>query len=419
MTFFKWNQFRSAIFIICSLFSTCIQAQETPSTWPQWRGPARDCRATGSAWPSSLSPRNIKKTWQVELSPSYSGPIVSNDRVYVTETRESQYEVVRALERSTGREIWQAKWPGSMKVPFFANTNGSWIRSTPALDGNRLYVAGMRDVLTCLNAESGEIVWQVNFVKRFKSKIPSFGFASSPLIENDHIIVQAGGGVVKLDKLTGKTAWRGLVDDGGMSGSAFSSPTIATINGKKQLVVQTRKELAGADLATGQKLWSQEIPAFRGMNIVTPTVIEGSVFTSSYGGGSFLYDVRSANGSQAPKFQWKNKVQAYMSSPVVIDGHVYLHLRNQRFACIEIASGKERWISKPYGKYCSMVTQGDRILALDERGDLMLIRANPEKFDLLSSQHISDDPTWAHLAVCTNEIFVRSLNSQMAFQWNE
>ena len=111
-------------------------------------------------------------------------------------------------------------------------------------------------------------------------------------------------------------------------------------------------------------------------------------------------------------------MQGYMSSPVVIGDFVYLHLRNQRFACIDLKTGKERWITTPFGKYWSMVVQDDRILALDERGDLLLIRANPEKFELLDSRHISDDPTWAHLAVRDNEVFVRTLKSQIVFQWN-
>jgi len=419
MKFFTRSQFLTVIVLTYLSVATSLRAQETTTTWPQWRGPDRDCKVSGPQWPDSLTEDNFKKSWQVDLDPSYSGPIVSGNRVYVTETRDKQDEVVRALDRSTGREIWQKKWAGSMTVPFFASSNGSWIRSTPALDGNRLYVAGMRDVLTCLNAENGDIIWQVDFAERFNSRIPSFGCVSSPLIDNDHVIIQAGSGVVKLDKYTGKTIWRSFVDAGGMYGSAFSSPTIATINGKRQLVVQTRKEIAGADLRSGKKLWSQEIPAFRGMNILTPTMIKGYVFTSSYGGASFLYNVKNANENQTPELQWKNKVQGYMSSPVVFEGHVYLHLKNQRFACIDIATGKECWISSPYGKYWSMVIQGDRILALDERGDLMLIHANPKKFELLSTQHITDDPAWAHLAVCNNEIFIRSLKSQMAFRWKD
>ena len=101
----------------------------------------------------------------------------------------------------------------------------------------------------------------------------------------------------------------------------------------------------------------------------------------------------------------------------MIDGHVYLHLQNQRFTCINLATGETRWTTTSFGKYWSLVTNGDRILALDERGELLLIRANPEKFEKLDSRKISDDPTWAHLAVCGDEVFVRELNALVAYRW--
>lgn len=102
--------------------------------------------------------------------------MLSDDLVFTTETREETDEVVYALDRKTGEERWQAKWKGAMKVPFFAASNGSWIRSTPAYDGERLYVAGMRDVLACFEAKSGNEIWRVDFVEKFGSSLPAFGF---------------------------------------------------------------------------------------------------------------------------------------------------------------------------------------------------------------------------------------------------
>jgi outer membrane protein assembly factor BamB len=112
-------------------------------------------------------------------------------------------------------------------------------------------------------------------------------------------------------------------------------------------------------------------------------------------------------------------VQGYMSSPVVIDNHVYLHLRNQRFACINIATGKEAWITQPFGKYWSLIANKDRILALDERGELLLIRANPEKFDLIDKRKIASQPTWAHIALVDDEIIVRELQALVALKWRK
>ncbi len=399
-------------------------ASDIAATWPQWRGPSRDGQAPLTpVWPDRVDEATLIQHWRVEFGPSYSGPIVAADRVFVTETRGNETEVTHALSRADGKVLWSAEWPGATSVPFFAAANGDWIRATPAFDGESLFVGGMRDVLVCLDAASGKERWRVDFVERFKSPLPTFGFASSPLVDGEHVFVQAGGSFVKLDKRTGETVWRSLEDGGGMNGSAFSSPFKATIAGQTQLLVQTRERLAGVDEATGKELWSQRIDAFRGMNILTPVVFGDAIFTSSYGGKSWMFDlVKSGDATATDRRlavteRWQNKTQGYMSTPVVIDGHLYTHLKNQRFACFELATGKECWVTTPFGKYWSLVAQGRKIMALDERGDLLLINANPDKFELLGQQHVSDSPTWAHLAVCGNEVFVRDLKGLSVYRW--
>lgn len=385
--------------------------------WTQWRGPSRDGKVAGPTWPETLTSANFKQLYRIPLSPSYSGPLVADEKIFVTETRDKKTEVASALDRKTGKVLWTAEWPGSLTVPFFAASNGSWIRATPALDGDTLYVAGMRDLLVALDATNGKERWRVDLMAQFKSELPAFGFVSSPLVRGDFVFVQAGGGLVKLEKKTGKVVWRSLEDGGGMSSSAFSSPVLGIVGGREQLLVQTRQKLCGLDPETGKLFWETEVPAFRGMNILTPTVIGENIFTSSYGGKSFLYKVGGTTDKQSLDSVWENKTQAYMSSPVVLGNYVYLHLRNQRFTCIDITTGKEQWTTKPYGQYWSMVLQGDRILALDEKGDLHFIRANPAKFELISTLKVSEDPTWAHLAVSGQEVVIRELNALAVYRW--
>lgn len=389
------------------------------ATWPQWRGPTRDGLVQGATWPTDLKDEHFRLAWHVDLGPGYSGPIVAADRVFVAETKDQKQEVVRALDRQTGSTLWTAQWAGAMSVPFMAKRNGDWIRATPAYDGQSVYVAGMRDVLVCLDAATGAERWRVDFVDQFKAPLPAFGFVCSPLILGDHVFVQAGAGFCKLDKRTGQVVWRVLPDDGGMFGSAFSSPVLATLGGQEQLLVQTRLKLAGVVPESGQILWSQDIPAMLGMNILTPTVRGDTVFTTAYGGGSRLLKIERQADTWQVTTVWKNALQGYMSTPVVIDGFAYLHLRNQRFTCLDLATGEQKWTTQPYGQYWSLVAQGDRILALDQRGELLLIHATPDKFDLLDSRQISEQETWGHLAVCGGQVFVRELNGVSAYHWAE
>jgi len=410
----KFSRFTAFTFLLFGFTSLPGVAAE----WPQWRGPERDGQVDASGWPSKIDQDHLKVAWRVDLGPSYSGPIVSKDRVFTTEAKNKQLEVVRAYDRSSGEEIWSLGWEGAMKVPFFAKSNGSWIRSTPALDGDRLYVAGMRDVLVCIDAETGKEIWRKDFVKELGTPMPDFGFVCSPLVKGDAVYVQAGAGLAKLNKLTGEIIWHSSKDGGGMWGSAFSSPIIAELDGIEQLVVQTRKKLVGVSIENGEVLWEQAVKAFRGMNILTPVVHKNILFTSTYGGKTIGFEVGLKDGEFVVEEVWKHKAQGYMSTPVIVDGVAYEHLKSQRMMAIDVASGEEYWTSdRSFGKYMSLVANDNRVLALDQRGELFLLDANKEKLTILDQRQLTDSETWAHLAVAGDEIFVRELNGLVAYRW--
>jgi outer membrane protein assembly factor BamB len=398
-----------------------LPALDPTMAWPQWRGPTRDGRAGGPPWPDALTPANVEELWSLAgLGPSYSGPLVLGERVFTTETVDEEYESVRALDRATGRELWRASWEGAMSVPFFAAKNGSWIRSTPATDGKSLFVAGMRDVLVCLDVATGAERWRVDF-PRLGHAPPAFGFVSSPLVAGEAVFVQAGGAVVALDKESGALRWRAL-EDGGGDESAFSSPTLAILAGRPQLLSQSRTTLAGLDPAQGTVLWSRPIKAFRGMNILTPAAFGDALFTSAYGGRALRLDLRASDAGLEVVEAWSVPRQGYMTSPVLIDGHAYLFMRSNRFVCLDLASGEERWTSGSTGDdYWSLVAQGQRILALSDTGTLRLIPADPARYEVLGELELVEGPSWAHLAVVPGaegtELHVREQDAYRVFRW--
>ncbi len=307
------------LLVVCPL----VAADPAAETWPQWRGPNRDGASPGPAWPDRLADSAFKQVWRAEnLGESYSGPVVTADRVFSTETVGKKTEVVKAFDRKTGKELWKVEWDGATTVPFFAARTGAWIRSTPAFDGDALYVAGIRDVLVCLAATDGKERWRYDFVDKAKTAVPAFGTVSSPLVDKTGVYVQAGGAAVKLDKKTGELVWRALEDKDAMNGSAFASPVFGKLAGRDQVVVQTRSHLAGVDKGTGAVIWKKEIPAYRGMNILTPVPVGDGVFTSTYGGNTRLVTVVAGAGTEVGTADaWGLKYEGNMTTPVVVDGH--------------------------------------------------------------------------------------------------
>jgi hypothetical protein len=155
------------------------------------------------------------------------------------------------------------------------------------------------------------------------------------------------------------------------------------------------------------------------MNILTPTIVSSNrVFTSTYGGKTLAFDIQRDGEKFTVQPAWSFKAQGYMTSPVLVDGYAYLHLRNQRALCVSLADGTEKWTSpNGFGKYWSLVANKDRILALDERGMLFLLEANPAKLEIVSERKVGDD-TWAHLAVAGNQVFIRELRALAAYDWS-
>ena len=198
--------------------------------------------------------------------------------------------------------------------------------------------------------------------------------------------------------------------------------------------MQTRGSLNGVNPADGSIYWTRETEAFRGMDILTPVVTPAeavfgdgdasaaTILTSTYGGGTKLLKVArspetNGGGDWAVTELWANNRQGYMSTPVVTGGHAYQHLRNDRVVCVRLSDGEATWTGKPVGGYWSSVTDGDRVLALDARGELLLLAADPTEQKILSRRDVPGDNAWAHVAVVPGRIYVRTLDKLIAYDF--
>lgn len=402
------------------LVGMTAHAEEEPADWTQWRGPERDAHVPGPAWPDSLSTDTLRRIWRVELAPGYGGPIVADDRVFVIATEEERDEVVQALDRETGQSLWTTRWPGAIEVPMIGRGQGNWIKSTPAWDGEKLYVLGMEDVLVALNGKSGAIEWRIDFKEHFDTEQPEYGAPSSPLVYKDWVFIQAAGRLIRLKRATGEVDWHGFFTGSAAELSPFSSPIIATIAGREQLVAFFAKEMGAIDPDTGEILWRTPVETALGAAYPTPVVYNDGIFLSLYGRKTHMFRVsKNEDGSFTCEPAWENKAKGYMATPVVVDGHAYVQLTNRRVICIDLETGEETWgANERFGLYWGMHANDGKILALDGDGMLRLLRANPEAMEILDTRKISDVQAWAPIAFSGNELYIRDIEGIAKYIWS-
>jgi outer membrane protein assembly factor BamB len=361
--------------LILSLFLVSLLLA---ADWPGILGPTRNGRSPLSV-ADSWAAGEPKELWSVKIGEGYSGPVVSDGKVLVF-SREKKAEVLLALDGKTGKEQWRFASPTTYRDDY---GKGDGPRATPVIDGDRVYLVGAAGQMHCVELKTGKEVWQKSLAKEYELKPSFFGIGSTPVIEGKLLIANVGGenaGVVAFDKATGKEVWKASDD-----AASYSSPIIAELNGKKELVLLTREGVLGLEPSSGKELfrkrWRSRNSA--SVNASTPLAIEGKYlfFTSSYNTGALLVE-RTKDGI---KEIWSNdsSMSCQFNTPVVVGEHLYgFHGRQEtktEFRCVEWKTGKVKWSEAGFA-CSSMLSAGKKLLVVEEAGRVLLCDANPEKY---------------------------------------
>ncbi len=386
--------------------------------WPQWRGPNRDGHAPDARLPSQFQPGSLQRLWSVPVDPGYSGPIVGADRLFLL-GRQDEEEVLECRECDTGRRVWSRSYPAPYKVNPAASRHGPWPKSTPSYHAGRLYCLGISSILTCLAADTGKVVWQRGLAKEVGANA-EYGAAASPLVLDKLLIVpvggQRGGSIMAFEIASGRTAWKAVPGEL----PAMSSPVAANLAGRRQVICFTEKQLVGLEPAAGKQLWSYPFRTAYRQNIVTPLLYNNLVIESGYMKYTFaLRPSASDKGMTVQRVWLSRELRCYMSSPVLVGNYLYGQGARGELVCLDARTGKKQWSGGEFGRYCSIAVAGGRLLVLSSSGQLAVVDATPEKFASLLTYRVTDQPTWAHLAVVGDRLYVRALRELICLKWQE
>ena len=382
-----------------------LAAQSTSVDWPQWRGPDRTgiSKETGllAQWPRS----GPTVAWSAAmLGAGYGSISVQGERVYVQGMRNRQ-SVVSSLNRADGKLVW-------VRILGAAGDNdrGPGPRSTPTIDGDRVYALSETGDLACLRVSDGTVVWQRNILKEFRGGNPYWLLSESPLVDGNMVIVTPGGrgaGMVALDKMSGKTVWQSkdLSD-----GAGYASPIVADVGGVRTIMTFTADAGVGVRASDGKLMWRNSEAANGTANIATPVYSDGRVFfTSGYGTGASLLGLKAAGGEvRAQEIYFTRDMKNHHGGVVLVNGHIYGY-NDSILTCLEFASGKMIWRDRSVGKGAVSYADG-HLYILSENNVVGLVEATPAGYKEKGRFSITDQgwPSWSHPVVSGGRLYIRN-----------
>ncbi len=416
-------------------------AQAHGEDWPQFLGPTQDGKSAETGIISSWPKDGLEIVWTVDSGEGYGAPSTSLGRLYHFD-RTGNEARLRCLQADTGEELWNFTYPCTYEDRF-GYSGGP--RCAPVVDDDRVYIFGPEGMLHCLNAVSGELVWKRNTSGDFHVIQNFFGVGATPVVEGDLLICVVGGSpveqqdvppnmfnaidgdgsaIVAFNKLTGETVYQSSDEL-----ACYASPVVREIDGRRLGLAYLRGGLLGFEPETGKSLfhfpWRAKV--WECVNASNPVVVGNQVFISEcYGPGSALLELKTTDGDVHAEVVWsdedkgRNKsLQTHWNTPVYLDGYVYAcsgrNANPAEIRCVELATGKVMWKHDPGIGRSSLLYVDGHFVCLGEYGDVLLLKAQPQEFEMISQWKPEDEngrqllrqPSWAAPVLSHGLLYLR------------
>jgi len=381
--------------------------------WPQWRGPNRDGYVADAVIPKSW-PKTLQTEWRVQVGVGHASPVAANGKIYVF-ARENDEEVLRALDASTGKEIWKSSLPVAYQMHEAAVGHGKGPKSTPLVSRGIVYTFGISGVLSAHDAETGKLKWRNDFSKAYPKTSPLFGTAMSPIVEDGLLIAHVGGpdkgALTAFEAETGKIKWSNEAD-----GPAYSSPLVVTLAGVRQVVTFMQKEFVGVDFASGKLLWKLPSKTRYDENINTAVLYKDLLIFSREEQGLAAFRLAKQGAELVPQQVWVNRdAELYMSSPV-LQGSTLVGMTTRRkgqFFAVNADTGETVWQSPGrMGENAAILNLGNQVLLLlTNDANLIVQPAAAKSYAPLAQYNVASSETWAHPLVLGQRILVKDETS--------
>ena len=370
--------------------------------WTDWRGPYR--RGLSAHVPKQL-PDKPRVLWSVEVTgPALAGISATSDYVVVSDKdAELEHDLFRCFDARTGRDLWTLRYRSAEKVDY---TNAP--RAAPVLHNGLVYLQGVWGELHCVNLKDGRVVWKTNLLEAFDAEPLTWGYSVPPLVMDEKLIVAPGAkdaSIAALDLKTGEVIWK--TPGHAVAYSAFIA---TTIGGVRQIVGYDVAGLGGWEPRTGRRLWEMVPPGRSDFHVGTPVEVDGRILVATENNATRLYDFADGRIRRAP-IALNDDLAPDTCTPVVVNDRVYCSAYGELF-CLDLKNNLKTVWSVPndlYYDHTNLIAGNDRVLIWNTSGDLILIRADVDRYEVVS--HLrpfeGEVESVSHPAIVGNRLYVR------------
>jgi len=420
----RWPAARSGLLLSCAAGAGLLAATSRAADWTHYRGPTQNGVYSGP-FRTNWVAEPPKLLWRTPMAPALSSLTISGGRAFTQARRGNgsgeDREFIVALDAATGKELWSADLDLA-DYPSGGVGDDDGPRSTPVIDGDRVYVFTSYMRLYCLEAASGKRVWMRDFPAELNSSVIAWQNAASPVIVGDLLYVNANTtpqSLTAVRKSDGVTVWRKLSEK-----MTQATPVAATIAGVPQVVFFAQSGLVAVKPDTGDLLWRFAFP-YSTSTAASPVVDGDRVYCSAaYSSGSGAVRITMAAGATVPGTLWKirSRNQNHWATGVAHNGYIYSLVESGSgvLTCISTEDGAEKWrvtvVGTEAAGYGSILKVNDQLLVLNESGEAVLVDANPQAYVQRAYFQAVRGKTWNSPAINDGILYARSTTEIAA--WN-
>lgn len=366
--------------------------------WSRWRGPEGTGISQESDWRKHW-PEAPNILWEAFVGTGLSSVSVQDGRLY-TAGNELNVDTVYCIDAETGESIWEYSYPS----PLGNNEFEGGPTSTPTVDGGAVFFLGRQGDLFCFDASTGQVRWSKNVSIEADVRVPAWGFAGSPVVAGDRLLVNVGDAGLAVDKQTGSLLWSSADKDAG-----YATPVVYQDGEQSLAIFASGRSYVAVDAETGTERWRQRWLTTFGCNAADPILDGQRVFLSSgYNRGAALLDLSEGDCDVV----WKNKeMQNQLSTSVLIDGYLYGISGDidagAELRCLELASGQLQWSDRSV-RYGALAAADGHLLALSDSGELLVAPAVPHAFQPLAQSQVVEGKCWTVPVLSGGRIYCRT-----------